>query len=394
VPALRIVLLVIGVAGVFVRPPRWPIWSVPVLAVAVALTTSAASIDVAADALDPLLEPLAFLLAAVPLALLLDRIGFFTAVAARIGVSHSLHLWMWLFAAAVTTVFNLDASVVLLTPLYVRIARRHGLDPIAAAFPPVLLASLASSALPVSNLTNLLAAEHNDLDAGDFLLRLGPASIAAVVVGFFAYRRVFRLHATLAAMDDPVDERALRRGLPVVVFVLLGFTIGDIAGIPPWMVAVTADIALIAMTRSVPWRDLPVHATLLAATLGVLAAAAAPHLELDRMLDGTGVAGDLRVLGVSILGANAVNNLPAVLVGLPALGPEPGSRLWALLTGVNMGPVLLVTGSLAGLLWLDTVRRLDVEVDARRYTTVGVRVGVPAIIAATTVLMLTRGLAS
>ncbi|HEY5424337.1 MAG TPA: hypothetical protein VIK05_12735 [Ilumatobacteraceae bacterium] len=48
-------------------------------------------------------------------------------------------------AAAVTVVFNLDAAVVLLTPLYIRIARRHGYSPEMLAFQPALLACLASN---------------------------------------------------------------------------------------------------------------------------------------------------------------------------------------------------------------------------------------------------------
>ena len=87
-----------------------------------------------------------------------------------------------------TVLFNLDAAVVLLTPLYVRIAARHGDDPVALAFIPALMASLASTVLPVSNLTNLVVVEHIDLGAGDFLRHAAPAAIAAVVVGWFAYR--------------------------------------------------------------------------------------------------------------------------------------------------------------------------------------------------------------
>jgi arsenical pump membrane protein len=393
-PALRITLLAVAVLGVFFRPRQVPLWAVPAAAAALAVVAGAISFGDAIDALDPLVEPLAFLLAAVPLALLLDRLGFFTAVAHRIDASAHLHLWMWVFAAAVTTLFNLDASVVLLTPLYVRIARRHGFDPVAAAFPPVLLASLASSALPVSNLTNLLAAERFDLGVADFAGRLGPASLAAVVVGYLAYRRTFSLEVVRDAVVEPVDGDALRRGIPIVVFVLVGFTVGDALGIPPWSVALVADVVLVAMTRSVPWRQVPVSAAVLAAALGVLAAAAAPHLGLDHVLGGSGVSGDLRAFGASIVGANMVNNLPALLVAMPALGDEAGSRLWAVLAGVNMGPVLVVTGSLAGLLWLDTARRLGVEVDARRYTSVGLRVGTPAVAAATLALILTRALAS
>jgi hypothetical protein len=44
-------------------------------------------------------------------------------------------------------------------------------------------------------------------------------------------------------------------------------------------------------------------------------------------------------------------------------------------------------------LWLSTMNRLDVDVDARRYTSVGLRVGAPALIAAATALLVTNALA-
>ena len=293
-----------------------------------------------------------------------------------------------------TTLFNLDAAVVLLTPLYVQIARRHGLDLVAAAFPPVLLASLASSALPVSNLTNLLAAERFDVSAWDFATRLGPASLAATVVGYFAYRRAFHLTVVHEAEHLPIDDRAIWRGAPVVAFVLIGFTVGDALGIPAWAIAAIADVILVAMTRWVPWRTVPIGAVVLAASLGVLAAAAAPHLDLEHALGSDAPGGDLRIVALAVVAANAINNLPAALIGLPALGPDPDDRLWSLLLGVNMGPVLVVSGSLAGLLWLDTARRLGVRVDARRYTAVGLRVGAPAVAAAIVVLLARNLLAS
>ena len=49
-------------------------------------------------------------------------VGFFAAVAALVDGGRHLRLGLWVLAAAVTVLFNLDAAVVLLTPLYVRIA--------------------------------------------------------------------------------------------------------------------------------------------------------------------------------------------------------------------------------------------------------------------------------
>src|SRR2546428_495183 len=121
--------------------------------VAAALGLTIGTIPHPETVLRPLGAPIAFLIVAVPLAALLDRLGFFAAGAAVVGRGRHLALGLWVLGALVTTILNLDASVVLLTPLYVRIARRCGLDPLALAFQPVLLSCLASSALPVSNLT-------------------------------------------------------------------------------------------------------------------------------------------------------------------------------------------------------------------------------------------------
>jgi arsenical pump membrane protein len=278
--------------------------------------------------------------------------------------------------------------------LYVRLARRHGADSVAFGFIPVLLACFASSALAVSNLTNLLASEHFDVDTADFIVRLGPPSVAATVVGFIAFSKTFRTDAEGSRDDIVVPARALHIGVPVVAFVVFGFTIGDVVGVPAWLVAATADVALIAVVRRVPWRSAPVGAAALAATLGVLAAVAAPHLRLDELFDDSGTVRVLVVLGLAVVAANTINNLPAFLVTMPALSSRPGNLLWAVLLGVNMGPVLVVTGSLAGLLWLSTMDRLGVPVTARTYTRVGLRVGLPAIVAATLTLVIGNVLAS
>jgi arsenical pump membrane protein len=58
------------------------------------------------------------------------------------------------------------------------------------------------------------------------------------------------------------------------------------------------------------------------------------------------------VAGLAAVLANVVNNLPATLVLLGALGPAPHPGLvLAALLGVNIGPNLTYVGSLATLLW-------------------------------------------
>ncbi|MGN6696034.1 MAG: SLC13 family permease, partial [Aquihabitans sp.] len=80
--------------------------------------------DQAGDALATVAPALAFLLVGVPLAALLDELGFFDSVAGllaqRFGRVPVLALWA--LAAATTVALNLDTTIVLLTPLFSRLA--------------------------------------------------------------------------------------------------------------------------------------------------------------------------------------------------------------------------------------------------------------------------------
>lgn len=354
------------------------------------------------DAVRALGAPVAFLVAAVPMAVLLARIGFFDEVAARLPAGPRLAPALWVFAALVTTVCNLDAAIVLLTPLYLRVARRHGHDPFVLAAIPVLLASLASSALPVSNLTNLIAAEQRDLGTLDFLVHLGPASLVATTVGWFAFRPLVRAAGPRVDANgadvagEPATPSAAaahplawRAGIPAVVVLLVGFTAGDRAGVPAWMVAGSVVAGLVLCTRHVPWRAVPVDAIVVACGLAVLATAASPHLGLGDVLRDGGDAGAVRIVAAGAIGSVLTNNLPALLVMLPLAG---GRAVWPLLLGVNVGPVLWLSGSLAGLLWADLLRQGGVAVGAGRYARLGWRVGGPALLAATAVLVALRAL--
>ena len=378
---LSVVLLAFAVAGAIIRPRGAPAWLAPVAAAAVALALG--TVAHPDTLLRPLAAPIGFLIVAVPLAGLLDRLGFFAAAAQLAGRGRHLALGLWALGALVTAVLNLDASVVLLTPLYVRIARRCGLDPVALGFQPVLLACLASSALPVSNLTNLIAASDRHLGAADFVTHLGLPTLAATTVGWFAYRAVVRPGVPATPVEGQADRRPLVVGGVVVAAVLAGFVVGPTVGIPEWAVALAADCVLIAVTRHLPVRDLPWGTALVAASLGLLAGGAAAHLHVEALLAGGGNLDLLRITAAAAVGANIVNNLPALLVALP----HTGAGIWALLLGVNVGPLVLVTGTLAALLWQASLKRLDVEVTAAQFARVGIRVVLPALSAAFIVLI-------
>jgi arsenical pump membrane protein len=375
-PVVAVGLLVFAVGGALARPRGLPACAAPLAAALVVVATRILTFSGARSAVRPLAGPLAFVVFAVPLATLLDQIGVFEELAGLAARTPRVVGTCWIIAAAVVALLNLDAAVVLLTPLYARTARNVGLDPVMLVYQPVLLAMLASTALPISNLTNLLAASHFSLTSSDFLAHGLVPSIVASIVGWFAYRRVFPRRPIGIAVRAPVDRRALTIGGGAIACFLALLVGGEHVGLPAWGAAGVVVMALVAITRSVPWRRVPVGTVLLAAALAVVAGGVAA--ELPRALSSAGDGG-FRGFGTGVIAANALNNLPAALLSFRHVAHT--TNLWPLLLGLNIGPMLLITGSLASLLWQASARAAGVPVGAASYSRVGALVGVPAMAA-------------
>ncbi len=384
---VAVTLLVFGVSGTITRPWKLPACAFPVTAAVVTVAVGALRPPDAWQAVEPLVEPILFLLLAVPLAVLLDELEVFSA-AARFTAGRHVCAGMWMVCAVSVAVLNLDAAVVLCTPLAVTVARRWRLDPVAMAFQPALLACLASSALPVSNLTNLIAVAPGRLSPAQLTLHLTVPTLAACTIGYFGWRVAFRrrdLRPTVPPGDQHPPRRPLMIGAAVLAVLLVGFLFGRTVGIPPWAVVAVVDLALVAVRRSVPWPAIPWGTAGVAAGLAIVAAATADRTGLTRWLIAPGI-WHQALLGAA--SANVLNNLPAFLVALPHAGGT--NQVLALLLGVNLGPTILVTGSLAGLLWLESARRSGLDVGPREYARVGLTAGIPALLAAIAVLSLLR----
>lgn len=114
--ALSLLLLLLGVAAVLARLHGGSLIHPAAVAV-VAVATTAVPVDTALDASWRLRSPLLFVPFAVPLAQALDRIGAFDALATLLARRPYVTRNLWILAAAVTALMNLEPAVVLLTPL-------------------------------------------------------------------------------------------------------------------------------------------------------------------------------------------------------------------------------------------------------------------------------------
>jgi arsenical pump membrane protein len=126
-------------------------------------------------------------------------------------------------------------------------------------------------------------------------------------------------------------------------------------------------------------------------TFTVLAAAGVTAHGLGDAVDGLVPAGDglgalLAAAAIAAVLANVLNNLPALLVLLPAAASAGPSVVLAVLIGVNAGPNLTYTGSLATLLWRRVLHERDAAPDLGAFTRLGL-LTVPPILASATVAL-------
>jgi arsenical pump membrane protein len=182
----------------------------------------------------------------------------------------------------------------------------------------------------------------------------------------------------------------LLEGGIVVAAVLVGFVGGPLVGVPAWAVALAADAVLVVRIRSVPWRAVPVDSAVLVLALAIVAAAALPD-GLATVLPTGGLGADAATLGLGVLLANAVNNLPALLAGIHGTTVATTTG-WSWLVGVSLGPVLTPLGSLANLLWWRSAQEQGVVLRAREVVTIGVRVGGPALLAGAATFLVLQAL--
>ncbi|HEX3406050.1 MAG TPA: SLC13 family permease [Caulobacteraceae bacterium] len=399
-------IVIVATAGVIVRPFRTPeaLWAVAgaALLVASGLLPVAGAVAGLGKSLDVCL----FLLGMMLLAETARREGLFDAVAA-FAVNHAAGspgaLFALVYAAGVlVTIFlSNDATAVVLTPAVFAAARRARTEPLPHLFACAMVANAASFVLPISNPANLVLYASRPPPLGAWLGAFALASALAIAATYLALRWTER-RALAGVCETAVAQPALTRGawaaiagLAIAVVVLLTISALDRPlGAPTAIVGVlVAALPLVArrasprpLLRGISWQVLPLVAGLfvmvealgrigVAATIaGVLQRGVAVHPHFTAWAAGGAVA----------LASNLANNLPVGLLASQAAGlaAAPRRLVDALMIGVDLGPNLSVTGSLATILWLAVIRREGETVSAWRFLKTGVVVMPPALILA------------
>jgi arsenical pump membrane protein len=337
----------------------------------------------------------------------LDRAA--TWIFRREGLSiRQLFLLVFVLSATTASLLNNDAAILLLTPLVVALIRSRYPDQRQLLAPFAFSVFMAAGVAPfvVSNPMNMIVASSAGLDFNRYAQWMLPISLAGWAVAFVILRRVF----SAALVVDPRSEcstagavglNRLQRGMLLLMVGVLG-TYPIAASIDQsaiWMVSAGGAILAVGLarldgrvklgellTRGVAWDILVFLLAVFVLAIGLRNVGLVSYLA--RLYEDAGI---LTVGTIAALGSALLNNHPMAIINLLALEATPGAghkEILAALIGGDLGPRLLPIGSLAGLLWLESCRRLGVEISVRQFVGVGVAVTIPTLLLSLMILSL------
>jgi arsenical pump membrane protein len=405
IPAFGIITL--ATAGVIIRPFRLPeaIWAFAGAAALVVfgLLPPGDAIGGIVRGLDVYL----FLVGMMLIAELAQREGLFDYLASYAveharGSPHRLFVLVYAVGILVTVFLSNDATAIVLTPAVYAATRAAGASPLPYLFICAFIANAASFVLPISNPANLVMYGARMPHLVDWLRQFALPSLASIFVTYIVLHWCLRRALTEEDIKANVPTPRLSHsgklaaiGIAAIGMVLLTASALDVQlGVPTFVCGVITAAAVLTLSRQSPWpvvMGISWSVVPLVAGLFVMVEALTRIGligQLNAMLHkvvAQSPAGSAWMVGIiTALADNAANNLPVGLVAGSVASADhlPPPIASAMLIGVDLGPNLSVTGSLATILWLVALRRKKIEINAWRFLQIGVLVMPPALFAA------------
>jgi arsenical pump membrane protein len=316
---------------------------------------------------------------------------------------------VYLVGIVVTALLSNDATAVVLTPAVYAAATKARTNPLPYLLICAFIANAASFLLPISNPANLVVFASHLPPLPVWLVNfLGP-SVVAIVATFLVLRATQRRElseafaSTVALPPLTRGARLAALGILLTVVVLLWASAAGLElGLPTFLAGgITTALVLLLdghspwpIVKGVSWGVIPLVAGLfvLVAGLGRTGLLAALGGAVQQLAQHSGKAAALAAGAGTAAASNVMNNLPVALIaGSIGMGAHVSSQLKdAMLVGVDLGPNLSVTGSLATILWLIALRREKVRLNGLTFLRLGALVMPPALLLSLAVIVLQR----
>jgi arsenical pump membrane protein len=291
----------------------------------------------------------------------------------------------------VTIFMSNDATAVVLTPAILAVIRKAKVSPLPYLFACAMIANAASFVLPISNPANLVVFHTSMPPLGRWLSSFAVPSMLSIAATYLVLRFVFRKELTDGAQERgnakplSVNGKIVLAGIASMVAVLLTASALDRdLGLPTCLAALAITAVVCIKARTLPWslmKEISWATIALVAGLFIMVEAVqsvgALKLTQNAFHDVQELPPALAALTTGFvvgIANNLVNNLPLGLIAGATLQAEHARGLIAdaVLIGVDLGPNLSVTGSLATILWLIALRKEKLSISAWDFFKVGV----------------------
>jgi arsenical pump membrane protein len=400
------------IAAVLFRPKDWPeaVWACLgafLLVMSGLLPASQAGFAIAKG-----LDVYLYLTGMMLLSELARREGVFDwlaslAVAASKGSPARLFTLVYLVGTAVTVFLSNDATAVVLTPAVYAAVKKAGTKALPYLLICAFIANAASFVLPISNPANLVVYGKNLPPLLPWLRIFLLPSVCSIVATYgvlrWSSRKEFGGKVQARGETAKLSKEGLFASWGIVGTgaILIGVSaFGLDLGLPTCLSAAIAVLlvtkakgsALAEIVKGVSWSVLPLvaglfvlvealnHAGALHDVGSALQSCAAMPKAWGSLTASFGIAGL----------SNVMNNLPSGLLAGGALQTIPVTPHIrdAVLIGVDLGPNLSITGSLATVLWLIVLRREGEKITGWAFLKAGLLVMPPALLLSTLVVSL------
>jgi len=373
----------------------------------------------------------------VTLSVTLDVMGFFKWAALRVaklakGSGVRLYLYIALLAAAVSILFANDSAVLILTPLVLEIVQQLKLEmngKMAYLFAVGLIADTAAMPLITSNPVNIVSADFFGYTFIEHMIFMTPIAVVTITLSLIVVYLYFRkaiprsydptLVDALIGDGAVIQPRQLKVSFVTLAVIDVLYVVASLNGIPVGFVIFGGAMFLLGfyvftmshshmheeekhgviyILKRVNWDILVFMVGILLVVQG-LKHAGAIQFYADAFVWCLTLPSFLSTLVPSLLvtvSASAMNNWPMTMLGLLSIQQagvsytlnSAGSTalIFANIIGNNLGPHFFPIGSLAILMWLNTMKRKGLNIRLVDYLRVGSVLSIVEVFAAAVIL--------
>lgn len=404
-------ITLIATAGVIIRPYKiqeavWAVGGAVILLIFGLISLQEAWIGISKG-----MDVYLFLIGMMTLAESARREGLFDWLAShaiRLAAGSAIRLFVliYLIGIFVTVFMSNDATAVVLTPaVAAAVAKAKVKNPLPYLLICAFIANAASFVLPISNPANLVIYGSELPSLTVWLSTYFLPSLCSVGITFLILFITQKKFLNVPIVSDNVEKTLDTGGkmalagiiFTTLVLLLASFQHWDL-GLPTAIAGLSTAIFIslagrknpVKFMRHISWSVIPLVAGLFILVEAIQQTGIISILS-QKLSEAAHASTETTTWSASLIiafGSNLINNLPAGLIAGNTLSDIhlPETVRSGILIGVDLGPNLSITGSLATILWLKEIRRNGYDMSAWDFLKLGTVIMIPALLVALFVL--------